>query len=159
LPDEPDAVNPVVGDQRRSHIAPTLHDRDRSGREPGVDHRGRERGGRERRLLGGLQDRRVAGRQGGGQQLGGDVHREVPRRDQRVDAVGLAEGEDPFVRIGAGQDLGFEADDLLGREPEDLSRLGDLVVGLGRQRLARFPGELLGQLVMAAVDEIGDLVE
>ena len=54
-------------------------------------------------------------------------------------------GEHPLAGIDAGQDMGLQPLDLLGGQPEDVGRLGQLVDRLGGQRLARLPGQLLGE--------------
>jgi hypothetical protein len=97
---EGDAVHAVVGGQRRA-------DRLAASRDQGQESRVQAGGmveahglrGDQRRLLGGLGQHRVAGREGGGDLAGEDGQGEVPRADADEDAaaaklqlVGLAGG-------------------------------------------------------------------
>jgi hypothetical protein len=133
---ERDRRHAWVAHQRGAGLAVALQQPDRLGRDAGVAQRLDEHEAAQRRLLGGLEDHRVAGRQRRGDHAGRDRDREVPRRDDRghaarrvVQAVALA--GDLEQRPAAAQ-----CDRAPRVELQEVDGLADVGVGLG-PRLAR----------------------
>ena len=84
---ERDRVHARVADQPRADRAFAGQQRQRVRRDAGLAQRAHEHVGARGRLLGGLEDHRVAGRQPGGDHPERDRDREVPRRDDGHDAA------------------------------------------------------------------------
>ena len=84
---ERDRVHARVAHQRGADLALARQQRQRVGRHARLAQRAHEHVGAARRLLGGLEHDRVAGREPGGDHPAGDRDREVPRRDHRDDAA------------------------------------------------------------------------
>ncbi len=134
-PTAPDPVNAIVAtpgsrDERGAGLALAGQQRDRPGRDAGLPQRPDEHDAAAGRLLGGLEDDRVARRQGRGDHPHRDRDREVPRRDDRDDAarrvvhrVALAGNLEE--RLAA-----LERDRPARVELEEVDRLADVGVGL-----------------------------
>ena len=71
------------------------------------------------------------------------------------DAARLAEGHHPLARVLDRDRVAGQPPGLGGRQPEAAGRRGDLAEGLG-ERLAVLEDEVGGDLVAAAVDDVGD---
>ena len=84
---EGDGRDVAVPRERRARLAGAWQQGDRAGRHSTLAERLDERERAAGRLLRGLEDRRVAGREGGGGHSEGDGEREVPGRDDRGDAA------------------------------------------------------------------------
>ena len=113
-----------------------------------------DRGARRRR-----PHDRVAARERRGDDLGRHRVRPVPRRDDRDRAERAADEQDALARVHARRDRALEADAVLGRAAPHRDELVDLVVGLGVQRLALVEGERAGELVAAALADVGDAAQ
>ena len=64
-----------------------------------------------------------------------------------------------MARVHARRDRALEADPVLGGAAPHRDELVDLVVGLGVQRLALVEGERAGELVAAALADVGDAAQ
>ena len=84
---EGDRVDARVAHQRLARVAEPGQERDSARGNARLAQRARERVAACGRLLGRLQDDRVAGRERGGRHPAWDRDREVPRRDHRRDAA------------------------------------------------------------------------
>src|SRR5690606_7515902 len=93
-PGEGDRGDPLVAGNRRAGLAVALDECDRAGRqttgEQGLD----EALSHQRGDLGRLEQHRVAGGERGPELAGGDVEREVPRRDRTDDPDRFTHGAD-----------------------------------------------------------------
>ena len=83
---EGELVDAVVGRERRPRVPEPGHDVDHARGQPGLQHQLTESQRRERRLLGGLEHDRHAGRQRRAELPGRHQQREVPRDDLPDDA-------------------------------------------------------------------------
>ena len=158
--DETDSVHQRVACHLVADLGSGAGDQvDRAGRKVGFDdafhQRHRDHAGRGGRR----PDHRVAGREGGRDQLRGHRQRPVPGRDDAVDPTRVVLGQDELARAGRGQHAAFQAFQVLGGDAEVLDRLLDLADGLGLQRLALVEREQVGQLVPPSRDGVGDPVQ
>ena len=145
--DEADPVDSRMRDQPLADLAAAVDDVDDAVGQPGVGHDLHEVRHRERRPLRRLDHDRVAGRDARRDQLDRDQRGEVPGRDRRVDAVRLAEGEDPLVRIARRDDRRLHPLHVLGGDAEVLGRLVDVGQRLALVRLALLERELAGKVL------------
>ena len=141
---ESDAVYAGMRNQRLSNFAAAHHHRHSPRRKARLNDCLSQGEGRQRCLLRWLDDRRIARSKRGREQFRRDVHWEVPRRNQRIDAVWFPVSEHSLARVDARQHMGLEPLDLLGGQPEDLGRLGELVHSLCCERLAALASQLFG---------------
>ncbi len=113
---EGDLVDPRMARQSRPRGRPAGHDVHHAVRDAGLRHDLGEAESGERRLLGRLDDARVAARERRSDLPRGDHQREVPRRDQAADADGLALRvvEDPSEGERVRQHLACELRDPAG---------------------------------------------
>ena len=144
---------PVTGD-----LAGARHVVQHARRQPGLGEEAHELGRDHRGLLGGLEDHRVAGRQGRARHARQDRQREVPRRDDGDHAAGL-----PQVVVDLAPQLAQPSGpQQLGRLPavvfDEVDRLGDVGVRLppGLARLVDDPG---GQLRAPLAHELRGSLE
>ena len=129
-----------VGDQRGARRRPVaVDDVEDAGRHPGLERQAAQLGGGERRLLGHLEDDRVADREGRRGLPAGEQERVVPRADRADDAVRLADRVHEVAGVGGvgravgqlgvagevGQEVGAQVD-LADRLAERLARVARL---------------------------------
>ena len=86
-----------IGHQRRADLPAPLHDVDDAGRGAGLDQDLGQLQRAQGRFLGGLEDHRIAHRQGGRGLPAGDLAGIVPGADARADAQRLAPGIGPVA--------------------------------------------------------------
>ena len=108
---------------------------------------------RQRRLLGGLDHHRAAGRDRRADLAGAHRHREVPRRDQQARAHRLAHDQQAALAVGRDGEAAVDAHRLLGEPAEELGGVGDLAAGLG-QRLAHLERHQQGQVLLALQEQV-----
>ena len=156
--DEADAVDARMGDEALAHVTAAVDDVDDSVGKAGVRHDLHEVRHRDRRPLGRLHHDRVADGDAGSDQLDRDQRREVPGRDARVDAVRLAKGEDPLVRVLGRDDRRLHPLHVLGGDAEVLRGLVDVAERLRGVRLSLLERELAREVLATLVDQVGDRV-
>ena len=156
--DETDPVDSRMRDQALADLAAAVDDVDDAVGQPGLGHDLHEVRHRERRPLRRLDHDRVAGCDARRDQLDRDQRGEVPRCDRRVDAVRLAEGEDPLVRVARRDDRRLHPLHVLGGDAEVLGRLVDVGQCLALVRLPLLECELAGKVLAPCVDQVGDRV-
>jgi hypothetical protein len=127
--------------------------------KPGVLEDLREHEHRQRRLLGGLDDRRAAGGDGRADLAGAHRHGEVPGRDEQARPDGLAHDDDAAGALVVDLVGAVDAQRLAGEPVEEVRGVEDLRLGLrdGLAHLHRHEeGEVVGlgdeRLVGAAQD-------
>ena len=103
--------------------------------QPGLLEQPRQREHRERRLLGGLDDHRAAGRHGRADLARAHGGREVPRRDRVARADRLLHGDQAADAVRRRREAALDPHRLLGEPAQELGGVGDLGLGLG-ERLA-----------------------
>ena len=153
---ERDAVDPLVVDDPLADVAAAGQQRDEAGRK--VVHARRERQRRERRELGRLAERGVAGGEHRRELPGEQQQRVVPRHDAGDEPERLLQHERELRRLDRRDHPALRAARQLGVEVERARRPADLVAVLD-QRLAALAGHQLGQLVGAGAQPRGDLVQ
>ncbi len=137
-PRERDRVDPGVPDEHRAGITVAGHERERTGGNARVAERLDQAKRAAGRLLGGLEDDRVAGGQSSRRHSGRDREREVPGRDDRNHAARPVRH-----RVALAGDLRqrravAEPDGLARVVLAEVDRLADVRVGLG-PRLRALP--------------------
>jgi len=110
------------------------------------------------RELGGLDHRGAAAGEGGPELARDHGGGEVPRRDERADAHGLADREDALVAGARWGEVAVEADALAGGPLDEGAGVGDLAAGLS-EGLALLGGHEGGEAVLVALHEPGELGE
>ena len=113
---------------------------------------------RERRLLAGLGDHRVAGQDRRRQLADQDADRVVPRDDRGDDAVRDAHQVDRLVPVVARHDVALDPAVPLGRVAGIADRPVDLAPGLA-DRLAYLANERLGERLAVALQHISDCAD
>ncbi len=131
------------------------HDVEHAVRQPRLRRQLGEQERRQRRLLGGLEDDAVAGRERRPELPGRDDERVVPRHDRADDAERLALHERHRFRTDGRQlaaplvdGLAVEAQARCGARDVDAQRVAD--------RLADVEGLEQGEVVYARLDEVGE---
>ena len=152
--DEADAVDVLVRDQALAHRAVAVDDVHDTFGKPGLRHDLHEVRHRDRGPLGRLHHDRVPGGDPGRDQLDRNQRREVPGRDAAVDAVRLAEGEDPLVDVLGRDDRRLHPLHVLGGDPEVLGRLLDVGNRLGHEGLSLLEGELAREVFLPLLDQV-----
>ena len=128
---------------------------DHAGRDAGLQRQLAQANGGQRRIAGGLEDRRIAGRQRGAKLPRGHVEREVPGHDQAADTDRLTQRE---VKAGSA-DRDRLAKELVGGAGvvvEDQADGEGLAAG-ALDRLADVGRLQLGQLLHVGLDQAGVL--
>ena len=141
---EGDRVHARVAHERGADVALAGQQRERRRRHARLAQRARDHQGTARRLLGGLEDHGVAGRQAGGGHPERDREREVPRRDDGHDPAGVpAQLVALAGRLEQGSAL-REVDRPARVVLEEVDRLADVAVGLRPRLGALAHGERRG---------------
>ena len=158
LAGERDLGDPVARRQRLARLgAEPVDDVDHARRQQIADQRHQVEH-RDRRLLGGFEHHRVAGRQRGRQLPGGHQDREVPRNDLPDHAERLVEVVGDGVLVDLGQRTLLRAD-----RPGEVAEMVDRQRDVGAQRLAdRFavvPHFGHRQRGLVLLHPVGDLVQ
>lgn len=124
-------------------------------RNTGLDGQLGDADGGQRRLLGGLEDHRVAGGQGRTEFPAGHQQREVPRHDGGDHADRLA-GHQAQLGMGSGGDFVIDLVDRLGAPAQAVGGAGDVDVQRVADRLAHVQGFQQGQLLGVLQQQIGE---
>jgi len=137
-----DAVG-AVGGQHAQH----------AGRHAGAHGElgGGQRG--ERRVFGGLDDDRAAGGQRWRDLARNHCQREIPRRDRRAHADGLAQHQQAAIVVEGRQGLAVDALGLFGEPFDEAGRIGDLAAGLAK-RLALLGRQQPSQVVLVRQQQV-----
>lgn len=104
------------------------------------------------RQLGGLDQHRATGSQGGRHLAGDHGEGEVPGGDGGADADGLLDGQDALVARGAGDGFPISTFGFLGEPFHKAGPIGHFTPGLG-QGFAAFGGDQLGQVLGVFLDQ------
>ena len=126
----------VGGDLVPDDGAGSGHEVEHAGWEVRGDQAFGQADGAQGGVRGRVPDHRVAGRQGGGDQLAGHRVRPVPWRDDPDDAARDAIDEDALVRVDRGRHEALDASRVGGRHPEVGDQLVDFAIAFGEERLA-----------------------
>ena len=124
-------------------------------RNAGLDGQLGDADGGQRRLLGGLEDHRVAGGQGRTEFPAGHQQREVPRHDGGDHADRLA-GHQAQLGMGSGGDFVIDLVDRLGAPAQAVGGAGDVDVQRVADLLAHVQGFQQGQLLGVLQQQIGE---
>src|SRR5262245_38341328 len=144
--------------QPLTDVARAVDDVDNAVGQPGIRHDLHEVGHRDRRPLGWLDHDRVADGDTRRDELDRDERREVPRRDRGVDAVRLAEREDPLRRVLRRDDRRLHPLHVFRRDAEVLRGLVDVAESLARVRLALLERQLAREPLAPLIDQVRDRV-
>src|SRR5262245_16818156 len=144
--------------QPLTDVARAVDDVDNAVGQPGIRHDLHEVGHRDRRPLGWLDHDRVADGDTRRDELDRDEGREVPRGDRGVDAVRLAEREDPLRRVLRRDDRRLHPLHVFRRDAEVLRGLVDVAESLARIRLALLERQLARELLAPLIDQVRDRV-
>jgi hypothetical protein len=148
----PTAVDGHQGLAQRLGVA-GRDDVEHARREADLLERGGQRQHGQRRQLGGLDDHRAAGRDGGPDLAGAHGEREVPRGDEQAGTDRLADRQQPAASGRRLHPAAVDADGLLGEPPEELRAVGDLPLRL-LDRLAHLEAHQLGEVVGPLGDQL-----
>ncbi len=150
-------VDAGVVDQRRPRLAVAGEHVYRALREAGLKRQLAEAKAGQRRLLGGLEDQRTAGRQGRGDLPHRHQQRKVPRDDLRAHAHRLAQRVDEQVAARGRDRLALDLRRPARVVAQVRHRGGDVALGR-RQRLAVVERLELGELLAVCLDQLGERV-